>query len=221
MTIQEAHTILDFQLNKEINGYLSPEQKDLVLNRAQLAEYLDLAGDESDFQPGAAIAQKGYGKAGWIDDELQIFLVAAPLSAAAEGILTLPADYFRGEALAYQSGKPINVLTADKLPHRRESVIRQYNSKNQAGLYSGGQILLNPPRAADVTLYYLRYPAEVVFSYTIVGRVVTYDPGSSVDPEWSDKSMERIINRAISLAGDHLDAASKIQYAEAKTQQGL
>lgn len=221
MTIQEAHEILDFQLNKEIVGYVTPEQKDIAINRAQIAEFLDLAGDEQDFSPGAAVAQKGFGKSGWINDELRMFVKHADLTTDVSFQVDVPSDYFRGITLSYVNGKPIDVITPDRLAYRRESVIRQYNSSNLVAVYTGSVIEMRPLRAATVRLYYLRYPVDVSYVYTLSGRTVTYDAINSVDPEWSDKTMERIINRAISFIGDHLDAASKVQYAETKQQQGL
>jgi len=67
---------------------------------------------------------------------------------------------------------------------------------------------------------YLRRPVKPVYSYTVSGRSEVFDESSSVDMEWNDISMNKIISRALIKLGFVLEDEAAITYAREKITTG-
>lgn len=68
---------------------------------------------------------------------------------------------------------------------------------------SGTDIICDPSTVTQLALYYLVYPREGVFNYTVAqnGRDITYNPTNSVDLNWKPTAISDIISRALLYLG--------------------
>lgn len=246
MDIRDAHEQILDQLDKELNGYLSPEEIDRLINRAQRAEFYELYG-----APPKEVAQlrrplTAYGASQKIIDDLAPFRRyfafnerpydpgANPGGTGPDGALVLPVGYVHLISLATSSEDAIPILTEAEVGNRAASsylapepyrpVARQdqvggsVNGFDVAGQY---RVQFFPRVPLRGRAYFLAEPPDVRFVYTLNGREVIYDPATSVHLVWNMMACQRIINRAISLGAERLQAPEKVQYHEAKNQQGL
>lgn len=142
MSIEEVHDRIFLQINKEAQGYLSHEEVDIFLDRAQLAEFMDLFGNPKDYQPGRPVPRIAYGMTIKIHDDLGPFKEeqdytstsyspsSEPFGNGPDGIMVLPSDYmhtislFSNNVRGRSSGRyPIKVLNENELADRLTSEI--------------------------------------------------------------------------------------------------
>jgi hypothetical protein len=57
--------------------------------------------------------------------------------------------------------------------------------------------------------------------YTLSGRQVLYDEENSTQLEWSDISIEKIIQRSLGMLGVHFNALNESNYYETKQANGI
>lgn len=229
MTIQEVHNTILFYLNKEQNAFISHEEIDLVLDRAQQVLF-----NQYHTNPRLpAQAQAGlYGESQRIDDSLSPFKVKYDFvtSTSPSGVVTLPTDYMHLISLytrVYDSSlgrnvySSVQVLAEDELIQRIESQVIPMTSDDPIAIMnSANKIQLFPNDPADGGVYYFRKPNTPKFNYTSSGRTITFTSTGSVDLEWRDSDISNIVSIALSYLGLNLSSGDIMQFAEAKIQTG-
>tara|TARA_R110000787_G_scaffold284584_2_gene398488 strand:+ start:15187 stop:15957 length:771 start_codon:yes stop_codon:yes gene_type:complete len=73
--------------------------------------------------------------------------------------------------------------------------------------------------AAELT--YLHRPTSPLWSFTTVNDRPVYNPGASIDLEWSEQVFNEISIRILSFVGVNLREAELSQYSEGKRQTGI
>lgn len=76
-----------------------------------------------------------------------------------------------------------------------------------------------PRQGYNLEFVYLKRPAVPVFAYTLSGREVTYDSGSSTQLEWEDQALNVIMELAINILAQNLQDQALEQHSEIKNQQ--
>lgn len=229
MDINVTHDTINFYLNKDQNVYLSHEEIDEVLDRAQIALFNQY---HTNPKLPAQTQSDTYGESQRIDDALSPFkelYTFAPVNTPA-GVITLPAGYQHlislyttvyNSTLGRNVYSGVQVLNEEELIERLESQIIPVSSGDPVAIMNKqNKIQLFPPTGATGGVYYFRRPLKPVFAYTQSGRTVTYDDANSVDLEWKDIDVNNIISIALSYFGIHMSAMDVIQFAQAKTQEG-
>lgn len=216
MTIKEIHDLLDFYLKKSQSGFLSLGEKDAVLHRAQI-EYFDK------IKPAFAANQQ-------LSDALLPFKkeYAFTNSTSESGLISLPGDYqhlLSVETTVMDSGHVIypmvEILPEDKLGIRKSSQLIPVSAKYPIGsMKSGNKLQLYPELPAAGMVYYLRKPVAPKYGFTTNGRAIVYDEASSVQMEWNEPSIEKIVMLAMQLLGLPLEDDRAIQVGMAKENGG-
>lgn len=244
MTIQEVHERINFELNKPIGGYIPTEKVDMVLDRAQMAELNYLLGNDREYQPGRAISRVGYGVNRKIHQDLMHLKQTIEFNAdnyastnqrgtGPSGIIVLPSNFLYLTGLSDSSRRPIEVVSEDKIMDIVNSELIAPSSTERYAVLGGKggtynsvtfttyKIQTFPEEAFAGYINYIKRPATPVYAYTLSGRTLTYDSANSQDLEWPDNVVERIINRALAMLGEHLKESNVSQYNEAKNQTGV
>lgn len=238
MNINDVHKIILFILNKEQNGYISHEEVDMVLDKAQLVLFNQYhTNPRIPSQTQASL----YGDSQRIDDALSPFKSKYTFTnlTSASGILTLPDDYMHllslyttvyASALNRNVYSSVQVLNEEELIERLESqVIPIGLDEAVAIMNSQNKVQLFPEVAQTGGVYYLRRPNVPKFGYTTSGRTITYNPtpyNPSTQPtgstqlEWRDFDIMNIVSVALSYYGINMSNQEIQQFAEIKTQQG-
>lgn len=229
MNINDIHNVILFYINKAQQGFITHEEIDLALDRAQMVLF-----DQYHTNPKipAKAQTELYGESQRIDDSLSPFKMKYTFNGVAtpSGVITLPSDYMHFISLyttTYngQLGRnvysSVQVLSEDELIERLESQVIPISVDDPVAIMnSQNRIQLFPEVASTGAIYYFRRPLVPKFAYTQVGRVITYDSGNSVQLEWREMDINNIIVIALQYYGLNLTSQDIVQFGAAKEAQG-
>lgn len=218
MTIKEIHDQILLILNKETGRYLPPEEIDELLDAAQMQEFSLLIGNEREY-PNPRI---GYGKLEKTNQALNPFKRSATINGPET---TLPQDALYVLTPFMFANTEVDLVDTNELVYRLDSeIVPPTEEAPIVHLISNAQgdkiAEVYPSGTQNIKAYYFARPPQPVFGYNQQGRAVTYDPATSVQMLWDDLSMQRIIQRALAIAGVNLAAPGVTQYNEGKQQTG-
>lgn len=231
MDLKVIHDTILFYLTKEQNGFVTHEEIDQVLDKAQLV-LLNQYHTNPKIPAKAQAALLGESQR--IEDALSLFkakYVFAPNSGISNGgVVTLPSNYLHllslyttnyVNALQRNVYSGVQVLNEEELIERLESQVIPVSLYDPIAIMnSSNQIQLFPEQAQTGGVYYIRRPVAPVFVYTQSGRTITYNQAGSTQLEWRDMDVNNIIAIALSYYGINLSSNEIVQFAEVKTQQG-
>jgi hypothetical protein len=85
---------------------------------------------------------------------------------------------------------------------------------------SGNDIVCDPATVSGLAFYYLTYPREATFGYTIAsnGRDVVYNPSTTTELNWKQTALSEIVSRALMYLGISLNEESLL--IEEKMKKG-
>jgi hypothetical protein len=229
MDIKVIHDTVLFYLNKEQNGYVTHEEIDEVLDRAQMVLFNQYHTNPK--LPAQAQANV-YGESQRMDDALSPFKASYTLNAGTTpgGLITLPAGYMHlinlytttfNSQLGRNVYSGVQMLSEEELVERLESQVIPVTSEDPVGIMlSQNRIQLYPATTATGQVNYFTRPVKPVFAYTQVGRVITYNQAGSTQMLWKDMDINNIISTALSYFGLNFSSQEVMQFAELKNAQG-
>lgn len=229
MDIKVIHDTILFYLNKEQNGYVSHEEIDEVLDRAQMVLFNQYHTNPR--LPAQAQASV-YGESQRIDDAISVFKASYTLNAGNTpgGLITLPTGYMHlinlyttvyNSTIGRNVYSGVQMLSEEEIVERLESQVIPVTASDPVGLMlSGNRIQLYPAAPATGAVNYFTRPVKPVFAYTQTGRVITYDLAGSTQMLWKDMDINNVISIALSYFGLNFSSQEVMQFAELKTAQG-
>lgn len=222
MDLLEIHKRIRLTFNKDMTGYLLPEEIDRALDRAQIQEFRHLYGDDRKL-PDSPLA---YGMTLKIHADLLpfkryveynselYFPNTNPFGTAPRGVLFLPDDFVYLISMVTERGQSVKIVSEDEIGIRLSSVLRAPSAtrpiaiiggrSQQNGFSTTSRIQLFPELGQSGKLFYLKRPAAPELKGTILGRQFTYDPAGSTQLEWNDTAVDRLIERAIAILGENM-----------------
>jgi hypothetical protein len=220
MDLLVAYNYLNFEVNKVFATYYSPQDFDLIVDRAQMSLFNDY--------------YEAFGTSQRLNDALapfkRTFMFTNVTSPA--GLIMMPGDYqhllslytiAQNSITGLPVNRPVPLLNEDENVARDNSQIYPPTTYDPYAMIVQDwnvQLYPNVPQAGVV--FYLSRPPAPHFVYTIVsGRVPLYDPVNSVQLAWADKDQNSILIKALSTLGINVREQDIIQYAETKTGQNL
>jgi hypothetical protein len=246
MDLKEIHDRIDFEISKEIDGYVSPEQKDLALDAAQKKAFSFLLGNEVEFSPQVPLSKTGYGKHQKIHNYLSPFkeeieyngsdyTLSNLLGTGPDGVIVMPENFLYLTGIYTSGRKRIKIVNEDELADHLDSEILRPTSTIPIAIFGGKggtingvsiegkrKLQLFPQTRLALTAYILRTPAKPRFYYTMNGRIVQYDAALSTQMEWDDIAIEQlIIPRALEIIGMNLSDQEQTQYSMNKNATGI
>lgn len=216
MDLLEIHKRIRLALNKDDVGYLTTQEIDRALDRAQLQEFRHLYGDDRKL-PDSPLA---YGMTLKIHSDLLPFKnvveynqqeydpIANPFGTRPHGIMVFPPDYLYMVSLVTNQNVSVKIVSEDEIGIRLSSIIRRptyFRPIAVIGASSGSRAQIFPDNNAyALKMYYLQRPAAPNFVGVVIGRVLQYDAANSTQMQWNDTSIDRIIERAIAILGENM-----------------
>jgi len=219
--IQQLFDLVDYIVRKQRGVFITGTEFDEVLDAAQLEAY--------------AYYWSGYGIDQTIHDALQPFKVLRnPYTSTSSGLVSFPSDYLHllaGVSAIYGSTiTPVTFLNPDQVPDAITNQLRpvvlanpvaeDYSFKNPDGTITLGFQMY--PMSTQIGYYsYMRRPAQPHYGYTQVNRVITYDPTTSVQLEFTDIYVNNIISRSlkyfsINMSEQEIEVFAQTQQQETK-----
>jgi hypothetical protein len=226
MTIDQVYKFIDFTIKKSnAGGYLTPDEFNLIINRAQIQYFNKLYGNQNDYRYDRPVPKIAYAITEKISNSLSVFLSdSTALSIDANGQVNIPNDLFQTVSITKtisgidyeitrveQDRVANNLTSAYDAPDTKFPIYTQLRTKFQ----------FYPKNLGSANLYYLKQPTDMLWAYTVVSNRPQYDAANSVQPLWKDMDMNEIIYIALSYVGINLKDGEVSQFAQLKTQTGL
>ena len=226
MNINQAHQFIDFLIRQSNSGvYLSPTEKELILNRAQTQYFNKLYGNQNDYRYDRPEPKISYAVTEKISRSLAPFLSdPTALVIDANGQVNTPTDLYQTVSVTHTvSGLDYEVtrVEQDRVSNNLTSSIEAPDDKYPIYTQLRTKLQFYPKNLATATITYLKKPIDMVWGYTLVGGVPVYNSGTSVQPVWEDMDMNEVVYLALSYAGLNIKDADVSQFANVKTQTGL
>lgn len=218
--LDQLYTFLNFLINKFLGTFYSPEQMDLLVDRAQM-DYYNYQYDK-------------FGASQRLNDSMAPFKRTFVFTQATSpgGLVTPPGDYYNLLTIIPTIFNSITnqaqdvtcpILNEDEIVGRENSQIIPCNTSNPFGqVVKNWGVQLYPQIPQAGRLLYLSRPDTPVYKYAVQsGRVIVYDQEDSTQLEWADKDVGEIILIALDYFGINLREADVQGWADRKEQRAL
>lgn len=226
MTIDQVYKFVDFIIKKSNSGgYLTPDEFNLIINRAQIQYFNKLYGNQNDYRYDRPVPKIAYAITEKISNSLSPFLSdSTALVIDGNGQVNIPSDLFQTVSITH---------TIDNIEYEITRVEQDRIANNLSSYYDAPtsdfpiysqlrtKFQFYPKNLATASLFYLKKPTDMVWGYTTVSGRPVYNSGTSVQPLWKDMDMNEIIYIALSYIGVNLKDPDVSQFAQLKTQTGL
>ncbi len=207
MNISEIHDFIDLITSKERGGFNTPQEIDEALDRANVSLFefyrpsyatsIDAKEALSPFRKRYNYTTNGTGE---ITISSGAFIFAHLL---AMDVMVNDPDAPSG--FNADRRYPVMFPNEDELSERRNSQIKQPTRTNPiADIVDVGMYNLYPEVVHSGIIYYLIRPPKPFYSYTQVGRDITYDPTTSVQLAWTEPYLNNVIFLALRFLGINL-----------------
>jgi hypothetical protein len=207
MNISEIHDFIDLITAQERGGFNTPAEKDSALDRASLTSF--------------QFYRSQYAKSVVAKEALSPFRSRYDYITDGSGQITLSS----GQNFVHLLAMDVTVNDPDspsgfdpdrrfdvEFPNEDELAQRRNSQTNPptrtapiADIVGVGFYNLYPQVVHAGTIWFLTRPNVPVFSYTQVGRVITYDPTTSVQLQWTEPYLNDVIFLAIRFLGINLN----------------
>lgn len=203
MTIQEIHNLFNLLTDKEGGAYFPPASIDTFLDRSQMMWF-------NKWRPMYAESIEA-------QDALAPFKVVLDYTTSSSGVYAIPGNQnyisllsmdvsVMDDVISTARRWPVKFPKEDELASRRNSQLLAPSATAPiAEVTATGSFTLWPTQVHAGTVRFFKRPPAPVFGYNQVGRVITYDSGTSTQLGWTEQYQNKIILSAIQLAGLPLD----------------
>lgn len=220
--INDVYKIVLYAVGKNLQqGYVSPEDFNLVINQAQKSYTSYLLGSFQQYAPGRPEARVEFGQNSVIRQRLIPIIYTTNLSIDVTGFSPYPSDYLQTDAMwSYYGYDRIREIQQNQLYGVYNSKIDPIASWPVYMIENDG-FRFFPNNIGQAKMSYVMNPPDMVWGYTLdVNGVPVYNAAGSVQPVWGDASILEIIVRALRIIGVNLDYNQVSGYAVQIENQG-
>lgn len=220
--INDVRKTVMYILNKDNNGYITPDEFNLFAKQAQLEVFEQLFYDYTNWinKKNASLARDGYSNISkQIIDAIDIFNTADTLTYdAVNEAFDMPVDSYFLNTVLYNSKQVEEVL-----PHKVELLLQSNltaPSISYPAYYQlGSQIKVYPSTIiADVKCRYIRYPKDPQWTYISLAATGSpvFNPTASgyQDFELPLSMFNDLVSKILSYCGVNIREFDVAQYAE-------
>jgi len=221
VTIDQVYRLMQYVIAKNQNGYLSPDEFNIVINTAQNSFMNYLLGEFQQYQPQRPTARVAYSQNEITRQRLIPFIKERVLDIDSSGFSNYPVDYQETDAMMSLYGfNRIRFIQQDSQFSYINSVIDPI-ATNPVFLIKREGFQFYPTDLYRVNLSYVGTPQELEWAYiSNMYGIPIWDQANSTDPQWFDVDMLEIIARALRIVGVNLQANDVSAYAEEIKSQG-
>ena len=221
MTSDFMYRIIQYALNKDQGGYVTPDEFDLIINQAQFSWCQYLIGEYQQYQNQRSQARVSWGQNQNVRESLSPVIYGYILNPDINGLAAYPYDYQKTDAMTSIYGyNRIRFASQDRLFSFMNSVIEPI-ATNPIYLVNDVGFQFYPANIGQARLSYVRTPPRIIWGYYLDDNdIPVYDEGQSANPVWNDVDCLEIIARALRLVGCNLQSSVVSQYSEQIKNQG-
>ena len=218
--IDTIYKVLLTILNKENQGYVSPEEYNLIANLVQLeifTGYLDEQNLNKNKQ-NRGLTNRGYANLALHSRQDITAFAATSDVAVTAGVLTLPADLYllEDQGVTTDAGILIDEIERGQIASMMRTEVAPTALYPVYESY-GKTLKIYPSSINAANVRYIRYPLEPKWTYTVVSNKELFNPsnGSYQDFELGKDEFNNIVIRMALYFGINLREADVVQVAQA------
>lgn len=215
MTVDQVYSLMKYICAKNLQqGYLAPEDFNLVIEQAQVSFMDYLLGEFQEYQVGRPVARVDYSMNEKARQRLTPFIgTPVPLTIDGTGLAAYPADYQQLDAMYDSNMNRIRYVQQHKLYSYLNSQIDPV-ATNPIYLIQSNGFQFYPITLGTAKLSYVKSPPSIIWGYLPdANGLPVYNPATSTDPAWYDLDMMEIISRALKFVGVSMEAPGVLQLA--------
>lgn len=221
--VDDVYQIVTYAVGKNLQqGYVSPDDFNLVINQAQKSYVSYLLGSFQQYQPGRPTARVEFGQNTVVRQRLSPIIYQTNLAIDPFGYAPYPADYLQADAMwvSIYGYERIREVQQNFLYSTYNSVIDPIDSWPIYVIEDTG-FRFYPITLGSSRLSYVAQPPDMLWAYTLnPNGIPVYNAAGSVQPVWDDASILEIIVRALRLIGVNLQYNDVSAYANQIQVQG-
>lgn len=205
---------MQYVINKNQNGYLAPDEFNLIINQAQVSYISYLLGNFQSYTPGRPVSRVELGQNAIVRDRLAPSIYITNLAVDAVGFSSYPGDYLQSDAMWSIYGyQRIRWVDQDRWFSFYNSVIDPIATNAIYRMEDVG-FRFGPENLGAAKLSYVRNPPTIIWAYDLDSNgLPVYNATISANPIWDDLSIWDIVSRAFQMVGVNLQAPQVAQYA--------
>jgi hypothetical protein len=200
------NTVLNI-INKDNNGFITPEEFNSFAKQAQLELFMQYFFD---FQQAKIKDMKGMESSGYSDITKQIDQTIDYFSKNTDLVYNgtddkfdLPENFFLLNVL-YYNGKEVTHVDQGKLYYLLNSNLTAPTETYPTYVMQGNQISVYPTTIVDdINIYYVRYPADPKWTYTVINGSPLFNQsaGDYQDFELTESDFPKLVVKICEYAG--------------------
>lgn len=174
MNINDIYVLVQYIINKNQQGYLSPAQFNQTINQAQRSYVSYLLGSFQSYVPGRPISRVELGQNSVVRQRLSPVIKSTTLGIDMYGVSPYPSDYLQADAIR-------NVNTFQRVRFvQQDSLYSYYNSvidpvvSNPIYLIKDTGFQFYPTDLALADLSYIRNPPDMLWGYSLINSRPIY-----------------------------------------------
>ena len=227
-SIDTVKKYTEYLVRKNNSGYLSPDNFNLIINRASRTIFVKRVGNPHDYQVGSPIPRIGFQITQKITEDLKRFQANGDLILSAQGRVTYPSNLaYTIPGIYYLTSKhgkpkyvPVEIVDKDKEGYRLSSSIVYPTKLNPIAIFESTYLQVHPVGISTIKFPYLRYPVDALWAYTVVNGRPVFNQTNSIDLEWEDMVINDIIMQALKSIGISIKDADVLGFAQNESMQG-
>lgn len=206
---------MSYIVNKNQNGYLTPDQFNLVINQAQ-RQFVDLLlGEFQQYKPGRPTPTVQFGNNRIVRESLTPVIYGYILNPDSTGFAPYPGDFQEVDAMW-------SIYGYNKIKYVQQEYLSSYYNSQIDPIINYPIYLIEkdgfrffPNDIGQTKLNYVQNPPEIIWGFTeVVPGQPIYNPATSQDPVFFDTDMMYIIARALRMVGVNLQSEDVNNYAQ-------
>ena len=215
MTVNDMYEIEQYIVNKNQNGYLSPDEFNLINRQAQYSYLNYLLGQFQQYQAQRPMPRVQYSENQRTRQSLTPLIYGYNLNVDVNGRSPYPGDYQQTDAMWTLYG-------LQKIKYVEQNFVSSYFistinpiATNPIYLIEDGGFKFYPLTLGNAKLNYVRTPPDIIWGYDLgINGLPIYNPSKSQDPVWYDTDIFEIIVRALKIVSVNLQAAQVSSLAQ-------
>jgi len=209
-------------LNKEQRGYVTPQEFNLFANQAQLDLFEQYFYDIGQFLRLPANGHANASIPNLIEEKISLFEKELNVSIN-NGYYLLPSDLYRLNNVVVQASEnEAEQVSYQHFLKLNKSDLTAPSETYPVYIQNDNKINLFPNTIVqDVTLYYVKKPAEVEWKYQIVFGEPLYDSSSSIDFELHESEETELVIKILELCGILIKDLSLYQAFDKEDQETI
>lgn len=191
--------------NKEQRGYITPQEFNTLANQAQLDIFEQYFYDLNQFLrlPGNDTIHSD--AVDMLEEKIGIFEVYnSPIGSGTLSELNvhkLGAIYHQETINGVQTKVEAEKLNPNELRYYINSPLTAPTVKRPVFIVQQDQITVLPAEADNLSMNYIKKPADVYWGYTIINDEALYNPSTSIDFQLHASEETELVLKILSLAG--------------------